>query len=727
MKSKKLIALDLIEEGFHIIPLHNPTENGCSCGKDCGSIGKHPRISGWPEKASRDPSDIRHWWRQAPNANIGVVCGKKSDLVVLDMDPRHNGEQSLDKLEEEIGCFTQTATIQTGGGGKHFYFRYPGSDKLINSNGKLGDGLDIKTDGGYVVGPGSIHQTGQKYGWLLRMENIEPFPERVIEYLKKEKRQTTNRNKIYSLSSIDSIHEGKRNDSLFILGVKLRDKGMTQKQIYNELLDINAKRCQPPLDDREIYQIAKSASKSPAKDRLQSNFDHKEEYGLWDTDFGNARELVEYHGDEIRYDIDQEQWLFWDGIRWKPDQTGLHVMGKAKQLIEQLYEEAKELDNQDKSKEKQKHMRRSANEARLKAMMSLSTTFPDIKVTKEKLDQRPMLVTLDNLTVDLLKAKLLKPNPKHLITKKLPYVFDSDAECPLWEDFIGHIMGGNTDMINFLQQAVGYSLTGKTTEQCLFFLYGNGRNGKSTFVEILMQLLGEYAIKAESDMIMDRSYGSGVPNDIARLCGHRLVILSEIQEGKRLDEAKVKNLTGEDTIPARFLRKEFFDFNPTHKLWVFGNHKPLINGTDEGIWRRLRLIKFGVTIPKDEVDPHLKSKLLEELPGIFNWAVKGCRKWIENGQRLQVPESVKRDTLAYRSEMDILSTFLEEECQEDLSAKCSNKVLRQCYEHWCEQNGINAMSMRAMSPKLEQRGFEKFKSNGRVHWRGLVPKYKHHE
>jgi putative DNA primase/helicase len=238
-----------------------------------------------------------------------------------------------------------------------------------------------------------------------------------------------------------------------------------------------------------------------------------------------------------------------------------------------------------------------------------------------------------------------------------------------------------------------------------------------------MQLLGDYAIKAESDMIMDRSYGSGVPNDIARLCGHRLVVLSEIQEGKRLNEAKVKNLTGEDTIPARFLRKEFFDFNPTHKLWVFGNHKPLINGTDEGIWRRLRLIKFGVTIPKEKVDPHLKSKLLEELPGIFNWAVKGCRKWIENGQRLEVPESVKRDTLAYRSEMDILNAFLEEECLQEFSASCSNKKLRQCYEQWCDQTGIQPMSMRAMSPKLEQRGFEKFKSNGCVHWRGLIPKY----
>lgn len=722
MKSKKSIALDLIEEGFHIIPLHNPTKSGCSCGNDCGSIGKHPRISGWPEKASRDPIDIRRWWRHAPDANIGIVCGKQSDLAVLDMDPRHNGEESLDKLEAEIGCFTQTATVLTGGGGKHFYFRYPGKNKLKNSSGQLGDGLDIKTDGGYVVAPGSLHESGEFYSWLLRMDNIEPFPKRVITYLKKEKRHINNSNKKYSLSSVDPIQEGKRNDTLFILGVKLRDKGMTEKQIYDELLDINAKRCNPPLGDSEVKKIANSASKPPTN-QLESTVDNTEEdYGLWDTDFGNARELVEHHGDTIRYDINEDRWLFWDGIRWKPDPTGLYVMGKAKELVEQIYEEAKELDDRDRSEKKQKHARKSANEARLKAMMSLSTTFPDIKVTKEMIDQQPMLVTLNNLTVDLLNGKLLKQNPKNLITKKLPYSFDSDAKCSKWEEFIFHIMDGDKEMVKFLQQAVGYSLTGKTTEQCLFFLYGSGRNGKSTFVEVLLRLLGEYAIKAESDMIMDRSYGSGVPNDIARLCGHRLVVLSEIQEGKRLDEAKVKNLTGEDTIPARFLRKEFFDFNPTHKMWVFGNHKPLINGTDEGIWRRLRLIKFGVTIPKKEIDRHLKTKLLKELPGIFNWAVKGCREWINNGYKLQVPESVKQETLAYRSEMDIISTFLEDKCKQTVTAKCSNKDLRQCYEHWCEQNGIPTMSMQAMSPKLEQRGFEKFKSNGRVHWRGVTPK-----
>ncbi|MFH5885320.1 phage/plasmid primase, P4 family [Halalkalibaculum sp. DA3122] len=721
MSSNLTRALNLAESNFYIVPMHFPKSNGgCSCGNDCRSTGKHPWIRGWPEKASRNPKQIRSWWRRWPKANIGIACGKKSNLAVLDVDPRHNGDQSLDKLEEEIGVFTQTTTISTGGGGFHYYFRYPGENKMKNSVGTLGEGLDIRSDGGLVVAPGSLHQSGHTYEWLVGLEEIKVFPKKLLNHLQNEHNTKVNKQVAVSLSSVEPILEGKRNDTLFSLGVTLSKKGMEYQQIHKELLDINDKRCTPPLENSEISQIAKSASKPPKKDPLRSEVT-EEKYGLWNTDFGNARELVNAYGDKIRYDINEEQWLFWDGTKWKRDSTGLYVMGIAKKLVESLYEQAKEIEDPEKAKHKQKHARKSANEARLKAMMSLSTTFPNIKVSKENLDQNPFLITLDNLTFDLKNFKKLKLNPKHLITRQLPFSFDSDATCPKWEEFISQIMGGDQNMIRFLQQAMGYTLTGLTTEQCLFFLFGTGRNGKTTYVEVLLHLLGDYSIKAESNMIMNRSYGGGVPNDIARLCGHRLAVLSEIQEGKRLDEAKVKNLTGEDTISARFLRQEYFDFEPTHKLWVYGNHKPLITGTDEGIWRRMRLIKFDVTIPKGQVDKNLKYKLLKELPGIFNWAVQGFQQWRQNGMSLEVPDSVKQETLSYRNEMDQLNKFIEETCRVKADVSCSNKQLRKRYAEWCSDYGVHTMSTRSMSPKLEQRGFQKYKSNGCVHWRGITP------
>ncbi len=721
MKPRKESALNLIENGIHVVPLHNPIgDDRCSCGNDCGSIGKHPRISDWPNQASCDSDQIKEWWNQWPNSNIGIVCGEISNLVVLDVDPRHDGDRSLCELEDKVGRFTQTTAVSTGGG-SHFYFRYPGTNLLKNSTGELGDGLDIKTDGGLIVAPGSLHQSGAFYEWIRGLDQLKSFPKELISYLNNNPPSGNIKPATTSLSSVESIPEGRRNDTLFMLGVRLRKKGSDYPQMYNELLDINAKRCNPPLKDSEVEQIAKSASKPPASDSMKSEIKEKE-YGLWNTDFGNAREFVDKYGDRIRYDIDDEEWLYWDGIKWRRDPTGLYVMGMAKRLIESLYERAQDIDHQEKANRKQKHARKSANEARLKAMMSLATTFPNIKVSKDDLDQDPMLITLDNLTIDMRNWKKLKLNPDHLITKQLPFAFDGDARCPKWKNFISQIMDRDQDMINFLQQAIGYSLTGLTIEQCLFFLYGDGRNGKSTFVEVLMHLLGDYSIKSDSKMIMNRSYSSGVPNDLARLCGNRLVVLSEIQEGKRLDEAKLKNLTGSDTVTARFLRKEFFDFKPTHKLWVFGNHKPLINGTDEGIWRRMRLIEFGVTIPKEQVDPQLKQKLLKELPGIFNWAIQGLIDWKENGKQLDVPASIRKDTLAYRSEMDLLQKFLDERCNREATASCSNQLLRKEYQDWCSECDIPPMSSRRMSPKLEQRGFKKYKSNGRVHWKGVAPK-----
>jgi len=282
-------------------------------------------------------------------------------------------------------------------------------------------------------------------------------------------------------------------------------------------------------------------------------------------------------------------------------------------------------------------------------------------------------------------------------------------------------MNGDEEMAEFLQQAVGYSLTGYTSEQCLFFLYGQGKNGKTTFVEVLLKMFDEYGCKADNKMIMDANNSSAIPNDVARLNGHRFVLFSEIQEGRRLDEAKVKNLTGGDTITARFLRQEFFDFEPTHTMWLFGNHKPLISGTDDGIWRRLRLIKFAKQFTEEERDDHLKDKLYNELPGVFNWALEGLDKWVANGKKLGLPNSVKRETLNYRGEMDIIKAFLQERCNQDVNDTCSNMELRDAYQDWCKENGIHVMSSRTFSPKLEQRGFEKYTSNGRVRWRGLKP------
>ncbi|MGN8225531.1 phage/plasmid primase, P4 family [Gracilimonas sp. BCB1] len=712
-------ALDLIEKNFKLIPLHTPTQKGqCSCGNQCESQGKHPRIRNWTEKASNDPSQIREWWQKWPEANIGIVCGLLSNIIVLDMDPRHNGEESLEALEEKLGVFTQTTTIMTGGGGKHFYYLYPGKHRIKNSSGKLGEGLDIKTDGGYVVAPGSLHKSGRAYDWLFGLEEIKPFPDKLIEKLKNH-RKTNNKTE---LSSSDPIYEGERNDTLFSIGVILRKKGANRIQIESELIDINRLRCNPPLNISEIKSIASSASKGPSS--VSGNFqkrDENEEYGLWDTEFGNANEFVERYAEEVRYNIDGKHWLVWDGSRWKKDPNELIVSAYAKKLIELMYEEAYEIKDEKLRDKKIQHIKKSAKGTAINAILTIARTDLRIRITENQLDQRPLMITLDNLTYDLNSGEKLKHNPNHFITKKLPFSFDSNARAQRWREFVLQIMNGDEEMASFLKQAVGYSLTGLTSEQCLFFLYGQGKNGKTTFVEVLMKMFDEYSCKAENRMIMDVGNSSAIPNDVARLNGHRFVLFSEIQEGRRLDEAKVKNLTGGDTITARFLRQEFFDFEPSHTIWLFGNHKPLISGTDDGIWRRLRLIKFARQFSEKERDRHLREKLYKELPGIFNWALEGFEIWKDNDRRLAIPEQVKRETLNYRGEMDVLTSFIHETCKQGVTYSCSNKDLRSAYELWCSENGLQVMSNKTINPKLEQKGFKKYYSNGRVHWKGITP------
>lgn len=271
-------------------------------------------------------------------------------------------------------------------------------------------------------------------------------------------------------------------------------------------------------------------------------------------------------------------------------------------------------------------------------------------------------------------------------------------------------------MIRYLQKAVGYSLTGDTGEQVLFFLYGTGANGKSVFLNVLQELMGDYAQQAPASLLMAKS--EGIPNDVARLKGARFVATIETEEGKRLAENLVKQLTGGDTVSARFLRQEYFEFKPECKLWMASNHKPIIRGSDYGIWRRIHLIPFTVTIPPENRDRRLPDKLRAELPGILRWAVDGLRIWLEEG--LTPPLKVQAATEEYREDMDSIGTFLSECCVTEPTAKVPVRTLYETYVRWCQENGETPMKQRMLGKRLKERGFQQEKSTGgRMAWYGL--------
>lgn len=435
------------------------------------------------------------------------------------------------------------------------------------------------------------------------------------------------------------------------------------------------------------------------------------------TDLGNAHRLVAAWGLALHYCYPWGKWLTWTGKRWHLDDTG-QVYRWAKTTVRGIYAEAASAGDDTRSAALSKHAARSQAEARIKAMVSLAESELPVPVLPDQLDAHPWLFACHNGVLDLRTGWLREHARDDLITRVTTVRYDPEATCPRWLAFLEQVMGGDTELISFLQRAVGYSLTGLTSERALFFLHGTGANGKSTFLEALRLVFGEYAMRTPAETLVARAEGA-IPNDVARLKGARLVAASETEEGKRLAEALVKALTGGDTISARFMRSEWFDFRPEFKLWLATNHKPVIRGTDRGIWDRIRLIPFEVSIPDAEQDKQLGVKLAAELPGILAWAVAGCLAWQREG--LAAPDAVANATEFYREEMDVLAHWLDECCVIEPSASVTGKSLYSSYQGWCERAGERTLSQRWLGSRMTERGFMREQiGHGKVWtWRGI--------
>ena len=419
---------------------------------------------------------------------------------------------------------------------------------------------------------------------------------------------------------------------------------------------------------------------------------------ITDSDLANARRLAQRHGRDIRF-TSERGWLVWDDTRWGIDEKMVQLQARAKDTALSIFDEVKQASNQNAAF---RHARKSQSKSAIEAMIWLARSEPGVPVRLTDFDADGWLLNLANGTVDLRTGALQPHCRDDLITNIADIAFDKDAGCELWDAFLWRVTDGHEELYSYLQRFVGYLLVGDTSDQSLHFLYGLGANGKSVFCEVLMRLLGEYAIAVSPDLIMLKRHG-GIPNDVARLRGVRAALMNETSQGARFDEAKLKDLTGSDTLTARFLHQEFFDFAPTHRIVIRGNHKPAINGTDEGIWRRLRLIPFTVTIPEDERDHQLMSKLQLELPGILNWAITGCLEWQRDGLR---PPSIITDAVrAYREESDTLGRFIEECCEVSKLAQVKSSSLFKRYQAFAEQSGERCMPSKDLPHEMQRRGF----------------------
>jgi putative DNA primase/helicase len=336
-----------------------------------------------------------------------------------------------------------------------------------------------------------------------------------------------------------------------------------------------------------------------------------------------------------------------------------------------------------------------------------------------ELDTNPWLFNCLNGTIDLQTGQLLPHRKEDLITVIVPTEYHPDAQYPRWLSFLDRVTGGDSDLVAYLQRGIGYSLTGDTRSQVIFLLYGLGNNGKSTFTMTIRRLMAAYAERLDADdlMVKDRKLGGGPKEGIANLRNKRYVVGSELQDGKRLDVSLVKDMTGGETVKARRLYEHDVEFMPSFKLWLYGNHKPVIADSTLSIWRRVKQIPFDVTIPASEVDPDLPSKLEAELPGILAWAVKGCLDWQRYG--LKEPEVVTTATASYRHEQDILGDFLEDCCILEPLATIPKSELKDEYQKWCQDNSVESVTQKTFRARLVEKGIGEGRIGKARYWRGI--------
>lgn len=472
-----------------------------------------------------------------------------------------------------------------------------------------------------------------------------------------------------------------------------------------------------------LEQIAKSRSLAISGEELELIVEevfcaNKKSY-YPHNDLGNKERFIDMYGAELRFHADSGTWLRWDGARWKTDAHGVMAQQYAENSVQSMLEEE---GGAAMSSELQKHYKASATRARINAFMALAQKDERLSVNADMLDSDQMLLCCQNGTIDLRTGKLSEYSKKDLITKMCGAIYDPNCKIPRFLKFLNEVTCRDQELIDYLQKVIGYSLTGIVKEQEIYFLVGEGANGKSTLIDILTALMGDY-LKLTHAQTFEHTKNRGIENDIAALRRARMVVASELDQGMVFSDATIKKLTGDEKVTARYLFKEFFDYVITYKIFILANHKPIIKDTTHAMWRRIRVIPFDYIVPEEKKDLFLKEKIIrDELPGILAWAVKGCIKYQQEG--LKPPMAVLKASEKFRKDSNQLARFVEECCMVDENATTYNKVLRKYYAEWCHQMSYDPISQGAFSECLSAMGIwsKRDGKNGETVWHGVALK-----
>jgi putative DNA primase/helicase len=441
--------------------------------------------------------------------------------------------------------------------------------------------------------------------------------------------------------------------------------------------------------------------------------------GIANTDSGNALRLVAHYGEKLRYCHEWERWLIWNGALWQTDKHE-QIMTHARQIPRIISDEAAKATSDDRTAALNKWAIKSQDAARLSAMVKLARSDVKIVAPVETLDRDPWLFNVANGTVNLRTGGLQSHDPSDMLTKRSPVEFDPRSECPLWMQYLEGLFAGEQReaLIEFAQRLAGYTLTGMTSEHVFVILYGPTGTGKTTFIETMRYIFGDYAGNANAQTFMQKQSTGRASPDIAKLQGARLVTASETEENARMSSALVKRLSGGDRVTASFLYANEFEYDPVMKIWLATNNKPRVSGDDDALFQRMILIPFVVQFRRmpNEIKG-LKDHLRREASGILKWAIEGCLQWQSDG--LGRPPAVEDAVNEYQHESDQIGLFLDNCCELVGDGSTGSMRLFNRYRTWCEEVNERPFSNRRFKASLETRGFEARHTASGTVWYGI--------
>jgi len=473
-------------------------------------------------------------------------------------------------------------------------------------------------------------------------------------------------------------------------------------------------------DDSKDFELIVKNSKSS-----------KKKYYSYD-DTGNSQRMYDKYGDILKYDANEEHFYYFDGKVWRQD-TKMIAQQLGNRIIENIAKEPvvipKDADAEEAKaieKARKAFIKKSRNNSGKRGM--LAEYKPLVAIDINEFDTENNVINTPSGYVDLTTGELKETTYKDKFTKITNYEYSETLATPAWDKFLNETFLGDQELIKFVQKAVGYSLTGTTSEQVIFICHGNenqtllnGSNGKSVFLDMINMIFGSYSdIIAPEALLVDKfgNSSNGATPEITKMKGTRILTTSETERDARLSESLIKRVTGGEEISARKMYGNPFTFRPTSVIWMSTNNKPIIRGTDNGIWRRLVLLPFYAFIPDDKQDFKLKDKLLREAPGIINWAVEGALLWQKERLKKSMPKNVADSAKEYRHDMDTIGNFIEDRCLIGSGLSSTFKELSKAFDEWQDETG-NHMTKRQLSAELKSR-FSSRKSNGDVIYQNIM-------